>query len=87
MGNLLENLKKYFENTPQDVLDKDWKDVEYLNEIGPDVIEYAEYIHEYYGNAVQYLCSENELETHRFDLPEFFNKDGIAADSQYCFAA
>lgn len=44
MGNLLENLKKYFENTPQDILDKDWEDIKYLNDIGPDVEEYAKYI-------------------------------------------
>ena len=40
MGNLLESIKKYFENTPKDVLDNDWKEIEFLNEIGPDVIEY-----------------------------------------------
>lgn len=44
MGKLLENLKRYFENTPQDILDKDWEDVKYLNNIGPDVEEYAKHI-------------------------------------------
>jgi hypothetical protein len=44
MGSLLESLKKYFENTPQDILDNEWKEIEELNEIGPDVIEYAEYV-------------------------------------------
>lgn len=39
MGNLFESLKDYFEHTPKDVLDNDWKEVEYLNDIGPDVIE------------------------------------------------
>lgn len=41
MGNLFESLKDYFENTPNDVIENDWREIEYLNEIGPDVIEYA----------------------------------------------
>lgn len=44
MGNLFESLKAYFENTPKEVLNNDWKKIEYLNDIGPDVIEYAEYV-------------------------------------------
>ena len=44
MGNLFERLKDYFENTPKDVIEKDWREIEYLNEIGPDVIEYAEFV-------------------------------------------
>lgn len=44
MGSIYESLKQYFENTPKDVLDKDWKEIEHLNEIGPDVMEYAEFV-------------------------------------------
>ena len=44
MGNLFESLKDDFENTTKAVLDNDWKEVENLNEIGPDVIEYARYV-------------------------------------------
>ena len=44
MGKIFESLKDYFENTPKGVLDNDWKEVENLNEIGPDVIEYARYV-------------------------------------------
>ena len=35
---LLENLEDYFENTPKEILDNDWKEIEYLNEIGPSII-------------------------------------------------
>lgn len=42
MGKLFENLKRYFENTPSEDIEKDWKEVEMLNDIGPDVIEYAD---------------------------------------------
>lgn len=47
MGELYDNLKKHFENTPQEELDKEWKEIKSLNEIGPDAIEYANWIKEY----------------------------------------
>lgn len=37
---LLENLKRYFADTPKEQQDKEWKEIEPLNDIGPDVIEY-----------------------------------------------
>ena len=60
MGNLFESLKNYFENTPKEVLDNDWKEIKYLNEIGPigpDVIEYAKFVKEQFGIAVSYSNS------------------------------
>lgn len=39
MSKLLESLENYFKNTPKEQLDKDWEEIEYLNEIGPDVFE------------------------------------------------
>lgn len=40
---LFENLKKYFDTTSKEQQDKDWKEVEPLNNIGPDVIDYIGY--------------------------------------------
>lgn len=37
-GKLLSQLKKYFDNTPKDVLEKEMKELDYLNEIGPYVL-------------------------------------------------
>ena len=37
MKDLYKSLKEYFENTYQEQLDKDWKEIEPLNKIGPDV--------------------------------------------------
>ena len=87
MGNLLENLKKYFENTPQDILEKDWKEIEYLNEIGPDVIEYAEFIKESFGVDVFYSNMTTKIETHKFDLSQCLEDNRISAEAQYYFAA
>ena len=44
MSELYDKLKEYFENTPREQLDKDWEDVKDLNDIGPDVILYADYV-------------------------------------------
>lgn len=41
---LLQSLRDYFENTPEDILKKDLEELEYLNEIGPEAIEYCENI-------------------------------------------
>lgn len=37
---IFEALKRHFENTSQEELDKEWEDIKYLNEIGPDAQEY-----------------------------------------------
>lgn len=47
MGQILESLKRHYANTPQEVLDKEWEELAYLNDIGPDVFEYAEEMKEY----------------------------------------
>ena len=60
MGNLFKSLKDYFENTPKDVIEKDWREIEYLYEIGPDVIEYAEFVRENFGTAVTYSNSKEK---------------------------
>ena len=53
MGKLAESLKRYFKETPQDILDRDWEEIKPLNDIGPDVIEYVEQVLLYYGNIFQ----------------------------------
>lgn len=37
MSKIYDNLKKYFEETPKEILDKDWENIKYLNDIGPNV--------------------------------------------------
>lgn len=43
MGKVYNSLKEYFENTPKEQLDKDWKEIEPLNNIGIDVLEWADF--------------------------------------------
>ena len=47
MGKLYDNLKNHFENTPQEELDRERKEIESLNDIGSDVTEYANWIEDY----------------------------------------
>ena len=42
--NLLQQLKEYFENTPREVVEKEWHEYDKYNEIGPSVEEYLEYV-------------------------------------------
>lgn len=44
---LLQQLKKYFEETPRDIIEKEWNELSYLNEIGPTVEEYLECVKKY----------------------------------------
>lgn len=53
MGKLAESLRRYFEETPQDILDRDWDELKPLNEIGPDAAEYIERVRSYYGSVMQ----------------------------------
>lgn len=87
MGNLFESLKAYFENTPKEVLNNDWKEIEYLNDIGPDVIEYAEYVKRIFDIDVLYSGSEKELHSHRFDVSVISETERTAVDSKYYLAA
>jgi hypothetical protein len=52
MGKLAESLRKYFEETPQDILDREWDELKSFNEIGPDATEYIERVRSYYGSVI-----------------------------------
>lgn len=58
MNGLFEYLKKYFDNTPQCVIEEDWKEVEHLNDIGPDVIEYALNVNDQSGVEIPYYNAD-----------------------------
>lgn len=40
---LSESLEKYFNETPQEQLDKDWEEIKHWNDIGSDAQEYIEF--------------------------------------------
>lgn len=43
-SNLLQQLKDYFDNTPREVIEKEWHEYDKYNEISPKVNEYLEYV-------------------------------------------
>lgn len=46
MSKLLNSLIDYFDNTPQEQLDKDWEKLKEWENIGPSVKEYFKYLKE-----------------------------------------
>lgn len=87
MGRIYESLKNYFEDTPKDVLDNDWKEIEHLNEIGPDVMEYAEFVKENFGIFQDYSNSKKDLWQHKYDVVKKLDNENISAESKFFFAA
>jgi len=59
-SNLLQQLKEYFDNTPRDVIEKEWHEYDKYNEIGPSVEEYLEYVNStrqpQYPSTVKECC-------------------------------
>lgn len=44
---IFENLRKHFENTPKEELDREWEELKHWSEIGPDVDEYVALLKKY----------------------------------------
>lgn len=42
--NILEAIKSYYENTPREVIDKIWEEIEAENHVGSSVSDYDEYL-------------------------------------------
>ncbi len=84
MGTLLDSIKKYFENTPSDILQDDFNKRKHLNDIGPDVIEYAESIRDFLNSEIILTKSSSVQELEISNCPA--TKE-IDADSPYYLAA
>lgn len=78
MSKFADSLKRYFEETPQDKLDRDWEVIKPLNDIGPDVIEYIEQVRMHYYNIMQNMQ----------DVPiTNFSQDNFKTIDEYYLAA
>ena len=56
----MEQLKKYFETTPKEILNKESEELEYLNEIGPDVLEYVKVVKDYINQEYNMIATKEE---------------------------
>lgn len=85
MGILLEQIKGYFKSTPKEILEKEYKEWAYLNEIGPDVLEHITSIKNIavieYSYSSYSAISENAypLKTNA--------TENIDSNSQFCMVA
>lgn len=50
MGKIAEQLNDYFQNTPQEKLDKDFEALKEWNDVGPSAEDYLKFMEEIYGN-------------------------------------
>lgn len=68
MGKLYDNLMEHFENTSQEELDKEWKEIESLNKT-----EYANWIREY-KNKLEIKYFERFKKAREEDKQELISK-------------
>lgn len=76
MGTFSDYLSRYFLETPQDILDKEWEEIKDLNNIGPDVLAYAEYIKEESSHLINSISTVDNCP-----------KEPFSPDSLYYLAA
>ena len=85
MGKLLDNLERYFENTPENILERDSEGWDFLNEIGPDVLEYAKLVRDSLGVEISYCSFEGINRMHDFSPKT--SKGEIKTSSKYYLVA
>lgn len=78
MGRLFDSLTKYFETTPQEILEQDWLELKELTKFGPDALSYAEMVEVPYELST---CTQT-----RFSFLEE-SKQEFAHDGFNCLAA
>lgn len=62
MEKFFERLKKYYEETPQEVLEKEWKKIFQSKNVGPDVEEYFFQLYEFILDNTSFLMQEGITE-------------------------
>lgn len=57
---LIQQLKDYFDNTPREVIEKEWHEYDKYNDIGPSIEEYIKYVNSIrqpqYPSTVKECC-------------------------------
>ena len=77
MNNLLEDLKKYFRDTPQEKIMKDWAETEKFDEVRPQLdkfFEVSKILFKYQGNFWKEKQNCNILANPKYNLRvSFYN--------------
>lgn len=81
MNNFFEELKKYFEDSSQEKILKDWAKYDTLeNNVGPTVEDFL-FNCEYYQLQSNFLSNQTELE--KIELPIYFNENKLKINNLY----
>ena len=64
MSNIVESLRKHFAGTSEEELEKEWKELEHWNNVGPTIDEYMESLKNADKERIEYC--ENEI--HKLEL-------------------
>lgn len=80
--NLLQQLKDYFDNTPREVIEKEWREYDKYNEIGPTVNEYLEYVNR--SRQPQYPKTYEECCEVLNYIPNSYDADEILVYGYMC---
>jgi hypothetical protein len=78
MSTLLEDLKKYFSETPQEKIISDWAKSEKYDEVGPAVDQFIEFSKKYYtveypdANNINQVQITNNINNPKFNPSGFF---------------
>ena len=78
MSEIFDGLKKYYDETPVEVLAHKAKELDYLNEIGPDALEYIRSVRSYQPHAIS--CP-------KFNIPESSENTVITPNQRFYLAA
>lgn len=78
MSKIFEGLKKYYDETPEKVLVHKAKKLDYLNEIGPNALEYVRSVKSYFFDVMPF---------EDFNIPESQESKEIDANQHYYLAA
>jgi hypothetical protein len=81
-SDLLQQLKEYFDNTPRNIIEKEWHEYDKYNEIGPKVNEYLEYVnnirlHKYpknYKECCEVLMGKTDFQDYSLLLTKLSTK-------------
>lgn len=77
MNNILEDLKKYFAETPQEKVMRDWSESNHFDEVGPNIdkfFEVSKILIKYQGNFWKEKENFNILANPKYNLRvSFFN--------------
>lgn len=70
MDEILEQLKDYFNNTPRDIVEKEWHEYDKYNQVGPTVNEYLWFINQFLVKTERKIIVPTKIN----ETPNFYSE-------------